>query len=269
MAGPVRTRDLTWRRQRVLHLLQQRLESDGWPRLQMALLVALTGAAGLLASFVLLQTGLHAMWLRYPIALAMAYLVFLLLLWLWLRTNASDFAPDSSGTSGSSHPANGADAPGGTSAQDALGVSPDYGSAPKLSAGGGGDFAGGGASADFDAPASKSLGDSLGSVADADEFAIPLVALLLAAGLALSSLYIVYTAPVLFAELLLDGALAATLFRRLRGLTTQHWIETAVNRTALPFVLTAVFLGLCGAALQSYAPEAHSLGDVLQHAARR
>lgn len=131
------------------------------------------------------------------------------------------------------------------------------------------DFAGGSASASFDAPASSTLGEGLGSVADADEFAIPLAVLLLAAGLALSSLYIVYTAPVLFAELLLDGALAATLFRRLRGLTARHWIETAVSRTALPFVLTAVFLGLCGAAMQAYAPEAHSWGDVLQHAAQR
>lgn len=239
--------DLAWNRPRLVQRLQQHLERDGWPRVQMTLLVAVTGGAGLLASFVLLQTGLHTMWLRYPLALGVAYLVFLGLLWLWLRTSALDYVDAAPGD---------------------LDFAPDSVSTPDLVSGGGGDFAGGGASASFDAPGSNTLGDSLGSVADADEFAVPLVVLLLAAGLALSSLYVVYTAPVLFAELLLDGALAATLFRRLRGLATQHWIETAVNRTALPFVSTAIFLGLCGAVMQAYAPGAHSLGEVLQHAAR-
>jgi hypothetical protein len=217
----------------------------------MALLVALTGAAGLLASFLLLQAGLQTMWLRYPLALGAAYLVFLALLWLWLRTSALDYI----------------DAPGGLGDP---GFAPDGVALPTPVSGGGSDFAGGGASASFDAPdtGTSSLGDSLGSVADADDFATPLVVVLLAVGLALSSLYVVYAAPVLFAELLLDGALAATLYRRLRGLESRHWIETAVRRTAGPFLLTALFLALCGAAMQWYAPHAHSLGDVLQHAAR-
>lgn len=256
------SREAPLNRSRLVQRLQQHLERHAWPRAQMMLLVALTGAAGLLASFVLLQTGVHAMWLRYPLALGAAYLVFLGLLWLWLRTNASDYV-DAPGVSDAS------DAQCAQGTPDGLDVLSNNTSSPEFTSGGGGDFAGGGASASFDAPASNTLGVSLGSVADADEFAIPLVVLLLAAGLALSSLYVVYTAPALFAELLLDGALAATLFRRLRGLATQHWIETAVTRTALPFLLTALFLGLCGAAMQAYAPEAHSLGDVLQHAARR
>lgn len=58
------------------------------------------------------------------------------------------------------------------------------------------------------------------------------------------------------------------LYHRLRGLESRNWIETAVRRTAGPFLLTALFLALCGAAMQWYAPHAHSLGDVLQHAAR-
>jgi hypothetical protein len=248
----MRRSDLAWSRPRLVQRLQQHLERKGWPRVQMALLVALTGGAGLLASFVLLQIGLHTMWLRYPLALGVAYLVFLGLLWLWLRTSAADYAD-------------------AAIAPDDLDLLTNHSAMPELISGVGGDFAGGGASASFDAPDTtglSSVGEGLGSVADADEFAIPLAVLLLAAGLALSSLYVVYTAPVLFAELLLDGALAATLFRRLRGLATQHWIETAVSRTALPFVLTALFLGLCGAAMQTYAPDAHSLGQVLQHATR-
>ena len=238
-------------RSRLVRGLQQHLERHAWPRAQMALLVGLTGAAGLLTSFLLLQAGLQTMWLRYPLALGAAYLLFLALLWLWLRTSALDYV----------------DAPGGLG--DA-GVAPGGATLPSPIADGGGDFAGGGASASFEAPdkGANPLSDGLGSLADADDVAIPLIVVTLGIGLALSSLYVVYAAPVLFAELLLDGALAATLYRRLRGLESRHWIETAVRRTAGPFLLTALFLLLCGAAMQWYAPQAHSLGGVLQHAAR-
>jgi hypothetical protein len=110
----------------------------------------------------------------------------------------------------------------------------------------------------------KGLG-SVGDVADGDELVIPLLVVALAVGLALSSLYVIYSAPTLFAELLLDGALAATLYRRLRGIETRHWVSTAVRRTLLPFAITAVFLGAVGWGLQSYAPGARSLGEAIHH----
>jgi hypothetical protein len=254
--APTRQRTPALTRPRLLLRLQRDLEHRSWPRLQMALLVALTGAAGLLASYLLLQAGLHAMWLRYPLALAAAYLVFLALLWLWLRTRAEDYLdlPDAS-----------IDLP---SARDGPAAAGDA-----VAPGGGGDFAGAGASTRFDAPLAGGGGGSgqgmgLDLVGDADEMAIPLIVIALAIGLALSSLYVVYAAPALLAELLLDGVLAATLYRRLRGLSSTHWIQTALRRTALPFALTAVFLLACGAALQGYAPDARSIGDVLRHAAR-
>ena len=231
----------------------------------MSLLVALTAAAGLLTSFLLLRAGVHAMWLRYPLALGVAYMVFLVLLWLWLRTRAEDYVDAPQATSDASTPSCGH-----------ASMEP-----PAPAPGGGGDFGGGGASAHFDAPSASNtwaessakepnpLSEGFGSVADADEFAIPLVVVLLAIGVVFSSLYVVYAAPALFAELLLDGALAATLYRRLRGLESRHWIDTAVRRTAAPFALTAAFLCASGVAMQAYAPQAQSLGEVLQHAASR
>jgi hypothetical protein len=47
-------------RARVIRLMTERLSRDSFPRLQMALIVALTGGFGLLASFVLLQLRLDA-----------------------------------------------------------------------------------------------------------------------------------------------------------------------------------------------------------------
>jgi hypothetical protein len=235
----------------VLHL-KRRLEQDSFPRVQMSLIVGLTGGAGLLFSFVMLELGVTSMALRYPLALLIAYGVFLALLWLWLRTQAEDYVdiPDLSGL-----------VPSGASD-----------CAPTFE-GSGGNFGGGGASGSFDGSASFSamesdsspLSDAASAVGDADEFAIPLIAVAFALGLALASFYVVYLAPMLFAELLVDGALSYALYRRIKAVHSAHWLESAIRRTALPFVLTGVFVSITGAAMAAYAPGAHSIGEVMQH----
>ena len=218
------------------------LERDSFPRLQMFLLVTLTGASGFVASYILLRAGFVEMWLRYLASFGVAYLMFLFLLWLWLRTRAEDYA-DLSDISGS--------------------PSSSSGSSGTCYSSKGGDFGGGGASGSFDAPSESIpvisdsgsyVGDALGTVAEAEEFAIPLVVLILLGAMLFSSLFMIYSAPVLFAELLVDGALSASLYRRLRGLETRHWLETALRRTALPFALTAAIVSASGWGMALYAP---------------
>jgi len=232
--------------------IKRRLERDAFPRVQMSLIVGLTGAAGLLFSFVMLRFGVTSMALRYPLALLLAYGVFLVLLWLWLRSQAEDYVdiPDFSG-SGSS----------------------GSGDCAPAFEGGGGNFGGGGASGSFDGPASfapiesdsSPLSEAASAVGDgADELAIPLLAVAFALGLALASLYVVYVAPILFAEVLVDGALSYALYRRIKAADSPHWLESAVRRTALPFVLTGVFVSVTGAAMATWTPGAHSIGQVIQ-----
>lgn len=238
--------------QRIHHInrLRSRIERDGFPRLQMLLIVAITGAAGFLASYSLLRAGLTAMGLRYACALGIAYLVFLFLLWLWLRTSASDYTdiPDVSGFFS------------GPNGKQACTPSCNEAGAPSTTCD----------AADTGMPLGDggAVSDALGAAAEADEFAIPLVVLVLLAALLFSSFFVIYSAPVLFAELMLDGVLAATLYRRLRGLETRHWLETAVRRTATPFIVTTLFVAGSGWGMQTYAPEAHSIGDVIAHAKR-
>ena len=219
----------------------------------MFLLVALTGASGFVASYILLHAGFVEMWHRYLVSFGVAYLMFLFLLWLWLKTRAEDYAdlPDISGS-----PSSGS------------------GSSGTCYSGKGGDFGGGGASASFDAPpesisaisdSGSSVGDALGTVAEAEEFAIPLVVLILLGAMLFSSVVMIYSAPVLFAELLVDGVLSASLYRRLHGFETRHWLGTALRRTALPFALTAAIVSASGWGMALYAPEAHSIGDVIFH----
>jgi hypothetical protein len=251
------------RRARMVQRLQKSLLSKAWPRTQMALLVLLTGLAGLLASFFMLQAGVQSMALRYPLAVLVAYGIFLGLLWLWLRMRESfkDFFLDQ---------APGVDLPW-----------PNTSRTPTWTSGKGGDFSGAGASGNFDSkvPIEASTGlihtraqaptaaPEAGSAADAglaDDMFIPPAVVALVGGLAFSSLYIVYSAPALMAELLLDGALSATLYRRLRKLDHPHWISTALRHTFPPFLLTAFFLAAVGWALQTQAVDAHTLEEALQ-----
>lgn len=234
-------------RDREVERVRRRLEFDYYPRLQMSLIVLLTGAAGFLASYLLLKLGMSGMALRYLLSICCAYIAFLLLLWMWLRVRDLDVdLPDLS-------------APGG-------GRGSDHGLH-----GGGGSFDGGGASGNYLSSGSDS---DIGSIADgsvvevlgsADEAAIPVAAILLVAGMLLSSLFVVYTAPVLFAELLVDGVLSASLYHRLRGMGPRHWLESALRRTMWPFVLTALLVTLAGWGMSAYAPEAQTFGQVLAH----
>lgn len=94
------TRRLHFTRSHAILRLKRRLEQDSFPRIQMSLIVGVTGAAGLLFSFLMLDAGVTSMALRYPLALLMAYGVFLVLLWFWLRTQAEDYVdiPELSGS---------------------------------------------------------------------------------------------------------------------------------------------------------------------------
>jgi hypothetical protein len=227
----------------------------------MLLIVVLTGGFGLLSSFSMLHFGMDAMAIRYPLALTVAYLVFLLLIWLWMRTKAADFldVPDVTGLVPQGNSSTGLD---------------------QFASGGGGDFGGGGASGSFDSPAvnlgsmddasAKSVGEAFGAVAEADEFAVPIVVIALAIGVAIgllwASIYFVYIAPVLFAEVLVDGALSYALFRHLRAEDRPFWLASAMRHTIIPFAVTAIFLTMSGVAMSFYAPDAKSIGQVVQHA---
>lgn len=262
-------RRIQFTRSQAILRLQHRLEKDAYPRIQMGFIVTLTGGAGLLFSFVLLHAGMANMALRYPLALVAAYGVFLGLLWLWMRTKADDYLdlPDAAANLGSSG--------GGSNGIDI--------SLPSFKSGGGGNFGGGGASASFDdadplpvgllssgnsggSSSSSGLFSDLGDVGDlgdADELAIPLLVIALVIGLACASFYVVYMAPALFAELLVDSAFSYALYNRLRGEQGGYWLTAALRRTALPFALTAVFLCAVGFGLAIVAPGAHSIGEVL------
>lgn len=252
-------------RARRIGSIRRALERDHYPRLQMMLIVMLTGLGGWLASFLMLHAGVLSMGPRYFYAMCAAYATFLLLLWVWLRLRGHEVDGSADFGGGELPMPESPSVNGHGGSFDGGGASGDYGNAATpldgIDAGGGygeslGDTLG-------------SVGDKIGSVGDVDvgEAAIPIAVVVLVAAILFSSLFMVYSAPLLLSELLVDGVLAASLYRRLRGLDRRHWLETALRRTMWPFIMTALVVTACGWAMGRYAPEAHSLGQVLQHQA--
>src|SRR5436309_5947067 len=76
--------DVNLNQSRAVDRLRARILRHGTPRLQMGLIVTITGLAGFLSSVALLRTGVTSMAVRYPLAATIAYLVFLAQLRIWL-----------------------------------------------------------------------------------------------------------------------------------------------------------------------------------------
>lgn len=218
-------------RQRLLDRVQRRLARRGSPRLEMALVVCATGAAGFWCSAVMHLAGVRTMALRYALAVVCAYVAFLLFVWIWLHfkrssLDAVDIDP-----------------------VDALDLASSLPADTRLSSAGDGD------------------GDSaLGDLAvNADEAVVVLVVVAALLASVAAAGYLVAIAPAFFAEVLLDGVLSYGLYRRLRGLDRRHWLNAALARTVVPFAIVAVFFALAGAVMQRYVPDGDSIGDVWNH----
>jgi hypothetical protein len=100
---------------------------------------------------------------------------------------------------------------------------------------------------------------------DIGEAAVVLIGIAALACAAWTACWVVWSAPALFAELVLDSALATGLYRHLCRTPDRKWVYTALWRTAPRFALVAIVYGLAGAAMHLYAPEARSIGQVIHH----
>jgi hypothetical protein len=235
------------------------------PRVQMCVMVCATGISAFLFSAFLLKMGITQMHIRYLLATIFAYIIFLLFIWLWIeyyrrkvsvveRNNNIDI----------------------TDTIDIANLDPslmDSSFAPHANFFEGGSSGGGGAGGSFDsgnACIGKSSGsDSVSHLASIDfdfDDAIILVVLIAAVCAALfSGLYLIYTAPALLTEVLLDGVLSYGLYRKLTKLDQENWLEGVVKRTIIPFAIAGVFFFVAGIVITHYLPGSDSIGDVIAH----
>ena len=80
----------------------------------------------------------------------------------------------------------------------------------------------------------------------------------------LASVWVVWSAPVLMAELLVDAAIVGGLYRRMQGMGAQGWWRLCLSHTFWPLLGLVVFFAVLGWSAQQLTPEAVSLMQVVQ-----
>ena len=209
--------------------------------------------------------GVESLALRYLVSLGVGYLAYLVVVRLWAAwllgrdTGVLDISVDLADDAPS------IDWPTG-------GVAPAR--LPLPSSGGGGDFAGAGASGDFSVSDSGQLGsaasDALEAVASADEGAVvvvPVVAIFLigvAILLGAGALGLLYFGWEVLLTVAVELAFSVSTARAFVGVEREGWLSAVVRLTWKPLLGAVVCAVLLGATIDHFMPQAQSLPDAMR-----
>ena len=236
--------------------VRRRLEQTSW-RLHLCVIITLAGLAAFLISVAALRLGVSSMALRYPLAVCGGYLAFLGLIrgWIAWQRRALETVRDVAGDLVSSIDPGDVNVPRGSVLSE-----------PSFFSGGRSGGSGGGGTWANASSTGRSTGASSGIDVglDADELWPVAVAAACALGGLIAVAYVIYTAPVLLAEVALDAAIVSTLYGRLRKQAMSHWAVTVLRRTWVPALVLVAFASIGGYALERAAPEAQSIGSVIR-----
>jgi hypothetical protein len=245
---------------RLVDRMRSRLESGYWPRVHCLLIVSLSAAAAFLVSYALVR--LHVRWMavRYGVAALAGYLTFLFLLRAWVRWRWSRVQLNADGNDFVDGAVNNLDVPMPS-------FSGGGGGGPSF-AGGGGRSGGGGASGSWGASAPSSGGGKAGGGGldlDGDDLFWIIVVVVAAFGGAIAIGYVIYIAPTLLAEAIVNGAVAGKVYHGMQKQDHEFWTEQIFKRTIVSGVAVIVCAIAAGYAFNRIAPEAVSIGGVLAH----
>lgn len=238
----------------------------------MLAVVSLAALAGFIVSFALLHLGLTHMAIRYAIATAAGYGVFVWCVRLWLLGRDASSALNSDGHGSSGWSFNGLGRLGGNASSK---------SGDSLFSGG--RSGGGGASASFDAPQTQMFamaaqpqpqssssgwsglgklgGKSSGGGSGKGLLPLLVIALILI-GIAVVG-RVVWQSPNLIADMLVDGAVAGTALRGVKRAHRQRDIDV-IAHTWVPALIVLGLMVTIGMAGQYFRPDAVSIGDLFR-----
>lgn len=263
-----------WTREKAKAFIERRYNT----RVHMSLILTACGLTAMLASAFMLHYGVTSMVVRYPLAILLAYVTFLVGVWTWLRVTG--LVDNSGGRKSSLDAADGL---------DVLNVIPGGGGGSGGSIasgglrGGGGAFDGGGAAASFaegraplmaasmsqdsgleaagtgaSSRASSSKGGSLFDGLDGDGIVLLLLAALMVLVVFCASGYLIWCAPDVLTEAAFGAMLTGTLARSTARQSASGWIAGVIGKTWWPFAVVLV----AALAFATYAavhfPEAHT-----------
>jgi len=263
--------------------VEQRLLATSFPRLHMVLILSLAALGTFLSSASLVHMGLESMGVRYLLAVVGGYVSFLTFVRVWIAYQTRNWSfgrrkpedlPSQDGNGNLDQPSSDGNLElpsfdGNLELPDLSALGDLAGSAGQTFAGGGGEFGGAGASASFDLGSNDSgASEALDAVGSADEVLPIVIAVVAVLGGLIALGFVVYSSPVLFAEVLLDVAVLSAVYKKNKRHQRNHWAAGVLGRSYKPMLVLAVFAAIFGFAIQSLAPKEKTLGAVLKaHAA--
>jgi hypothetical protein len=266
MSSKKRRRQRAGERELSPQRVEQLLLATSFPRLHMVLILSLSAVGAFLTSATLVSLGLSSMGLRYTLAVVGGYLFFLSFVRVWIayQTRSWSFGRRARHTR---QEGNQSLDIGNIDLPDLSALGGSSSSAEAGFSGGGGAFGGAGSSSSFDGGvvtegSSSSALDGVGS-ADGEGVVIVIAAVALLGGL-IALGFVVYSSPILLAEVLLDVAVVGAIYRKNQRHERGHWAAGVLGRTYKPALVLALFTAIFGFAVQSLAPEQRTLGAVLE-----
>lgn len=238
-------------------------------RVHCTLILLACFGVGLFVTKLMLIVGVHAMWLRYAVALVAAYLTFLLGVRIWLRyagfdrrilpsrranwSDGVDLPSFGSGTGGGSGSAGGG----------------------SIFRGGGGRSGGGGASLAWSdgargdpAPSSGFLssgakGGAGGGLDLGDDGWVLLLLIALVLAVSGSVVWLIYAAPTILADAAFAALLSAGLVKSTRHIASGGWVASVVGHTWIAFAVVFALALAFAIVAQNHFPEARTLMDIV------
>jgi hypothetical protein len=236
-------------------------------RFHMTLILIGVFFSGLIASKLLLEVGVRSMLSRYSIAVVFSYIMFFAFIRLWLLYIQQISHKKSSDRRLRDIPYL-IDAGEGPS-----------GSQPGFTSSHGGEFAGGGASGDFEDSSCgagqisatvthQSTGSSSSSGVgdiDLDEGWIVLVVLGILLALIFGvGAYIVYEAPAILSDAAVEALLATSLIKASKRMDSPIWVGSVFKATWIPFLIVMILSVAIAWISAHYCPGASKLADVFK-----
>jgi hypothetical protein len=245
-------------------------------RLHMTLILVATFAVGLLTVHGLFAIHVAKLWMRYAIAVIVAYGAFLGLLKIWLVYFAICIR----------HAHGNSSSVGGVDISDfcdfsGSGSSSGSSSVSELSSGGG-KFGGGGASGSWGtaepqavvvapshASSSGSSSGGFGLDLDGDEIVLVLIIIAVAAAIIGAGAYLIWAAPTILGDTAFNAVLASALIHKTKKVSHPEWVGSVVHATAIPFAIVFALTVLMGWYAQHICPSALRVRDAIHCASRR
>lgn len=245
-------------------------------RFHMFLIVATSISAALLTTRLMLVGGVGEMWVRYLVALALAYLTFFFGVYIWLHL--SPYGRHLRYGRGGKRSLDG-NLPDGLPNIN-LGSSGASGATDDAFQGGGGSFDGGGAGGSWEAGSgdlsvgssdfsgSNALGNlGVTDVGDEGGCLLVIAGILLAIVLACvfgATAYVIYQAPAILAEVVFEVLLGSRMARGAQALDSAYWASALLRRTWKPFALMAVIIMAFSLFSHWAFPQVHTAGEIIR-----